>query len=165
LSGSGVQRNLFWLLCGLALLLLLAACGKEKETSHIHQAANGDTREETASLTDLPAFLDSRPNKVKLAYEAAAALHDTLQWIPCYCGCGESAGHKSNLNCFIHEVRKDGSVEWDDHGTRCDVCLSIALQTAQLKSQGKSNAQIRKFIDATYKTGYANPTDTPVPVS
>ncbi|TJY41605.1 hypothetical protein E5161_13755 [Cohnella pontilimi] len=156
---------MFWLLCSLALIAVLAACGKSGESPRVHQAANGDLQEETASLHDLPAFLDERPNKVKLAYEAAAALQDTLQWIPCYCGCGESAGHRNNLHCFIHEVRKDGTVVWDDHGTRCDVCLSIALQSAQLKSQGKSNAEIRQFIDATYKTGYSNPTDTPVPVS
>jgi hypothetical protein len=163
LSRPAVQRQLFWLLSGLALLLLLAACGKDKESSQTHVTPNGDTREQTASLTELPGFLDNRPPKTLLAYQSAASLRETLQWIPCYCGCGQSAGHKSNANCFIHAVKDDGTVVWDDHGTRCDVCQSIALQSAQLKSQGKSNLEIRKFIDATYKTGYAAPTDTPLP--
>ncbi|MBW5447832.1 hypothetical protein GE107_17400 [Cohnella sp. CFH 77786] len=171
---AGWRGKLFWLLGGLALLLFLAACGSGSGTDsegadsgkgalHVHQAPNGDTREETASLDKLPAFLDNRPNKMLLAYQAAAKLRDTLQWIPCYCGCGESAGHKSNLNCFIHEVREDGTVVWDDHGTRCDVCQTIALQAAQMKSQGKSDLEIRKFIDASYKNGYAKPTVTPMP--
>jgi hypothetical protein len=158
------RGRLFWLLCGLALLLFLAACGKSEEaSSHVHQAPNGDTREETASLAALPAFLDNRAPQVRLAYQAAAAVRETLQWIPCYCGCGQSAGHKSNLDCFIHEVKDDGTVLWDDHGTRCEVCLSIALQSAKMKSEGKSDSEIRKFIDATYQKGFAAPTDTALP--
>jgi hypothetical protein len=163
LNRPAVQRRLFWLLSGLALLLLLVACGKDKDSSHVHMAANGDTREDTASLANLPAFLDNRPNQIRLAYQAAASMRDVLQWIPCYCGCGQNAGHKSNMNCFIHDVKDDGTVVWDDHGTRCDVCQTIALRSAQLKSQGKSNLEIRKFIDAAYHTGYAAPTDTPMP--
>ena len=83
--------------------------------------------------------------------------------MPCYCGCGESAGHKSNLNCFIQEKREDGSIVWDDHGTRCLVCLEIAVQSAQLHKEGKSLKEIRQFIDDTYKEGYAKPTPTDMP--
>lgn len=158
LRGSAVR-----LLMGLAVLLLIAACGNEGASSHTHAAPNGDLREETASLDKLPAFLAGHPEQTVLAYQAAAALRDTLQWIPCYCGCGESAGHRSNLHCFIHEVREDGTVVWDDHGTRCGVCVNIALQSAGMKSQGKSDLEIRHWIDDTYKSGYASPTKTQMP--
>jgi hypothetical protein len=165
LNGAAARRRLFWLLSGVALLLFLAACGNDKEASDTYLAPNGDKREQTASLSELPAFLENGSEKQKLAYQAAALLPDTLRWIPCYCGCGDSAGHKSNFNCFIHELRQDGTVVWDDHGTRCDICMSIALKTAQLKSQGKSDSDIRRFIDAGYDKGFANPTDTPFPAS
>jgi len=148
-------------------LLVISACGKG-ETSHeghSSHAPNGDLREMTASADKLPAFLDDQPDAVKLAYQIAGTLDDTLQWIPCYCGCGDSAGHKSNLNCFVHEIRDDGSVEWDDHGTRCGVCVQIAVETAQMKQQGKSNLEIREYIDGKYQSGYANPTDTPMPAA
>ncbi|OXS57917.1 hypothetical protein B1A99_14855 [Cohnella sp. CIP 111063] len=151
-------------------LLVMSACGKaeqassgEGHSSHASHAPNGDLREITASSDTLPFFLEEQPDAVRLAYQIAGALDDTLQWIPCYCGCGGSAGHKSNLNCFIHEVREDGTVEWDDHGTRCGVCVQIAVESAQLKQQGKSNLDIRKHIDSKYQTGYAKPTDTPMP--
>lgn len=159
------RDKLFWLLSVMALLVFLASCGskKEDEASHVHHAPNGDLQEQTASASELPAFLDNRPNTMLLAYRAAASLHDTLQWIPCYCGCGQSAGHKSNLNCFINEIKEDGSVVWDDHGTRCDVCQTIALQSAQMKSEGKTDSEIRAFIDAAYKDGFAAPTDTKLP--
>jgi len=148
-------------------LLAAAACGKA-ETSyeeHLSHAPNGDLREITASVDKMPSFLEEQPEAVRLAYQIAGTIEDTLQWIPCYCGCGDSAGHKSNLNCFINEVRADGTVEWDDHGTRCGVCVQIAVESAQMKQQGKSNLEIRKLIDSNYQTGYAKPTDTPMPAA
>jgi len=148
-------------------LLAAAACGKA-ETSHeehLSHASNGDLREITASVDKMPSFLEEQPEAVRLAYQIAGTIEDTLQWIPCYCGCGDSAGHKSNLNCFINEVRADGTVEWDDHGTRCGVCVQIAVESAQMKQQGKSNLEIRKLIDSNYQTGYAKPTDTPMPAA
>lgn len=183
-----MRAKLFWLLMAAALLLVLAACARQQSdgqasgdgaagdasasigadhaghAGHGVIAPNGDLREETASADTLPAFLDGESDQVKLAYVAAAKLQSTLQYIPCYCGCGRSAGHKSNLECFIASVREDGTVVWDDHGTGCGVCQQIALQSAQKKAEGMSDLQIRQWIDATYGSGgYADPTDTPLP--
>lgn len=161
-----MKNRMFWLLTGLALFVLLAACGKDNskdDASAAHIMPNGDRQEETASLADMPGFLDGLPETVRLAYAAASKLQDTLIYIPCYCGCGQTAGHKSNLDCFIAGVREDGTVIWDDHGTGCGVCQQIALQAASMKRQGHSVLEIRKFVDDTYKEGYAAPTDTPMP--
>ncbi|CAM3738452.1 PCYCGC motif-containing (lipo)protein [Cohnella lubricantis] len=163
-----MRKKLFWLLSGLALILVLAACGKasdnENETaSAIQMQPNGDLQEKTASTSVMPAFLSEESETVRLAYTAAAKLMDTLQFIPCYCGCGLSAGHRSNLDCFIAGVREDGAVIWDDHGTGCGVCQQIALQAAKLKQEGRSDLEIRQFVDETYGEGYAAPTDTPMP--
>ncbi len=165
MNREGWLGRLKWTALGLFLLLMLAACGQSggEESGHAHRAPNGDLREETASAQALPSFLSQQPSQTRLAYQAAASFHETLQRIPCYCGCGETAGHRSNLNCFIHEIREDGSVVWDDHGTRCGVCVTIALQSAQLKSEGKSDLEIRRFIDSAYREGYAEPTDTALP--
>ena len=157
-------------------LLLLSACGENKnsaETSpkandashegHDHAEASGDIQEETASADVLPTFLEGKQENIRLVYQIAGQSTEILEWMPCYCGCGESAGHKSNLNCFIQEKREDGSIVWDDHGTRCLVCLEIAVQSAQLHKEGKSLKEIRQFIDDTYKEGYAKPTPTYMP--
>lgn len=47
--------------------------------------------------------------------------------------------------------------------TRCGVCLEIAVTASKMKSEGKSDKEIRHFIDETYKEGYADATDTPMP--
>lgn len=157
-------------------LLILSACGAEKnkdeqseepekqEASHDgHDHAVGDIQEETASAEVLPSFLDSQDENIRLIYQIAGQSTEILEWIPCYCGCGESVGHKSNLNCFIQEKREDGTIVWDDHGTRCLACLEIALQSAKMHKDGMSLKEIRNAIDEAYKEGYAEPTPTKMP--
>ncbi len=97
-------------------------------------------------------------------YLLAAEASDVLQWIPCYCGCGASAGHKSNLECFVHEQREDGTIVWDDHGTRCGTCIDIAFQSAKLTKEGKSIKEIREWVDQRYSNTGAEPTPTPSPM-
>lgn len=155
-----------------AMTLVLAACGQNAETDHEtghleagqhKQLPNGDLQEVTASAAELPAFLDDKSEEMRLVYQVAGTATDILDYMPCYCGCGDSAGHKSNTNCFIDEIREDGSVVWDDHGTRCQVCLEIAVQSVKMTQEGKSLTEVRNFIDETYKEGYAQPTDTKMP--
>lgn len=147
----------------IAIVLLLAACSSKEESHNGHEHVNGDIQEETASAEILPAFLNEQPENIRLTYQIAGQATELLEWIPCYCGCGESAGHRSNLNCFIKEVKEDGAVVWDDHGTRCLACLEIALQSAKMYKEGADLKEIRQTIDELYKEGYAQPTDTPFP--
>jgi len=139
-----------------------AGSGHAEEHADAHHTANGDLRETTASLSALPSFLDEQPEAVRNAYIIAAMSADVLDYIPCYCGCGEIAGHVSNKNCFIAEISDDGAVVWDDHGTRCGVCLQIAVEAASMKKDGASLQDIRDAIDAKYKdVGPATPTPQP----
>lgn len=166
-----------WFTLLLAGSMILTACssGEDKaeepvkqekhneESGHQHTVANGDIQETTASADVLPSFLDKQSEDLKLVYKATGQATEILKWIPCYCGCGESAGHKSNMNCFVKEVKKDGSIVWDDHGTRCVACVEIAIQSIKMAQEGKSLKEIRDVIDDAYKEGYAKPTPTPMP--
>ena len=49
---------------------------------------------------------------IQEAYRFAVANQDLLQWMPCFCGCGEW-GHTSNADCYVQEMRSDGSVLLD----------------------------------------------------
>lgn len=151
-------------------MALLTACGQgekvaQVESKHEHQVhlANGDIQETTVSADVLPSFMDGKSESMRVVYEAAAKSANLLEWIPCYCGCGASAGHLNSLNCFVNKINADGSVVWDDHGTRCDTCLEIAATSINMQTDGKSNLEIRQFIDENYKEGYAEPTKTKMP--
>ncbi|WP_336775220.1 PCYCGC motif-containing (lipo)protein [Paenibacillus sp. MMO-58] len=161
------RKAVLALIALLCATLTLGACMKDTDNSQVHSdvhhAENGDVQENTASLTELPKFLDGLSPVIQTAYSVAASVSEVLPYIPCYCGCGESAGHKSNLNCFINKINDDGSVVWDDHGTRCGVCMETAITTAEMKKAGKSLSEIRIAIDNMYKEGYATPTKTPLP--
>ncbi|KIL40877.1 lipoprotein [Gordoniibacillus kamchatkensis] len=152
------------LIAALSISFVVSACGSTKDQAHQGHSMNGDLQEKTASVKVLPKFLSNQPEQIRLVYEAAGNATEVLKWIPCYCGCGESAGHAGNMNCFIKQVNQDGSVVWDDHGTRCGVCLQIAAQSIKMKQDGKTLKEIRSYIDKTYEKGYAKPTNTPMPV-
>lgn len=170
-----MKKLLFPLLA--VVLLVLAACSSsneeqttEKEGSKQQIEDNisrnplsGDLQELTASAEDLPNFLDSKSEDIRLVYRVSGQATDVLEWIPCYCGCGESAGHRNALNCFVAETRENGSIVWDDHGTRCIVCLDIAVESVQMHIDGKSIKEIRETIDTKYEKGFAAPTKTDMP--
>ncbi|MEX1031352.1 MAG: PCYCGC motif-containing (lipo)protein [Paenibacillaceae bacterium] len=138
---------------------------RHSASNNSHRMPNGDTQETTNNTDNLPVFLENQRKEIILVYQLAARNTELLQWSPCYCGCADSAGHKSNLNCFIAQTKSDGTIIWDDHGTRCDVCLKIAAQSIQMKEQGKTTKEIREYIDTLYKKGYAPPTLTPMPTA
>jgi len=62
----------------------------------------------------LPDFVQDAPPQVKEAYRFAIANPDVLSAFPCYCGCG-AVGHQNNLQCYIKEVRPDGTIEFENH--------------------------------------------------
>ncbi|WP_028399987.1 PCYCGC motif-containing (lipo)protein [Ectobacillus panaciterrae] len=151
--------------------LTLAGCSQKEEakpkehTSEEHMHVSGDIAEKTADLHTLPKFLSSQPEQVQQIYTIAGQNYELLASIPCYCGCGESAGHTSNKSCFIREVKENGEVIWDSHATTCVNCMEIALESASMKQNGSSALEIRNYIDNKYKEGYGKPTPTPMPAS
>ncbi|MEE2638489.1 MAG: PCYCGC motif-containing (lipo)protein [Acidobacteriota bacterium] len=54
---------------------------------------------------------------MRQAYIFAAKNPGVLSYVPCYCGCGQSDGHVSNVDCFVESRAQNGAVtEWDIHG-------------------------------------------------
>ncbi|APH06120.1 PCYCGC motif-containing (lipo)protein [Bacillus weihaiensis] len=149
----------------LVIMGVVSGCSKEelsgKEDHHDAHSASHDIREETTGTDALPSFLESQPEDIQIIYQAAAKHEDLLEFIPCYCGCGETANHKNNYDCFVFNKKENGSLVWDDHGTKCGVCLEIAAQSILDYQEGKSLKEIREKIDTQYKSGYAKPTPTP----
>ena len=68
-----------------------------------------------APAASLPPTMQNAPTNVREAYQFALANRDTLKKIPCYCGCG-AEGHQSVKDCFVQDVRPDGTIVWDTMG-------------------------------------------------
>lgn len=65
-----------------------------------------------------PSLIQQAPPETREAYRFAAtpAGRELLRWQKCWCGCERSDGHQSNLDCFVDDVRADGSIVLDRHG-------------------------------------------------
>ncbi len=64
----------------------------------------------------LPDYVINSSDKVQETYIMAATYPEVVAQVPCYCGC-VTDGHKSNLDCFVQNMRTDNAVTgWDSHG-------------------------------------------------
>ena len=82
--------------------------------SQRRKTPNGDLLE-TVPPGSLPSFVQQKSVKVQEAYRYAVDHEDTLQYIPCFCGCG-NIGHRHNADCYISEHHADGQVTFNSHG-------------------------------------------------
>lgn len=62
-----------------------------------------------------PEIIARAAPEVREAYEYAARGPRSLQFIPCYCGCGAN-GHENNQDCFVERFAAAGWVILDLHG-------------------------------------------------
>lgn len=60
-----------------------------------------------------PGWLKGALQPVKDAYTFAAVNHDTLQYIPCYCGCGPD--HKDNSSCYYRRDNQGTATAYEQH--------------------------------------------------
>jgi hypothetical protein len=60
-----------------------------------------------------PEFVTRAGPEVKRLYEFQITHGELMRYMPCFCGCGQNAGHRSNRDCYVREVNPDGSVVLD----------------------------------------------------
>lgn len=96
----------------------------------------------------LPEEMQTAPVTVRESYQFALANPEILKEIPCYCGCGPM-GHTSNYSCYIQSGEGEEAV-FDTHALGCGICVDITQDTMRMLREGKSTAEIRTAVDATY---------------
>ena len=62
---------------------------------------------------DWPSFVTDADAEVKGLYEFQITHGQLMRFIPCYCGCGKDAGHRSNRDCYVKRIDADGTVVLD----------------------------------------------------
>lgn len=89
----------------------------------------------------LPAATFGDDERLVRAYTAARTMPEVFDGLYCYCHCKEDMGHRSLLTCYESE-----------HAASCDICLAEAQMAAELHGQGATIDDIRRAIDARFKT-------------
>lgn len=106
-SSIGLLDRRHFLLAGAAVLL--AACAPTRSARPADALTAIYARPDKNEWPD--EFL-RLPSETQAAYRYAVANHETLQYIPCFCGC-VNAGHTSNFDCYVREVYPDGRLRLD----------------------------------------------------
>jgi hypothetical protein len=128
------------------LLTALPACSSPQ----------GSVNLKMASMTGMPAEVQSSPVSVQQAYQFAVANPELMKQIPCYCGCGD-IGHTSNYSCYVSNVDEKGAITYDNHALGCSICVDITQDVMRMTKNGSSPGDIRAAIDASYsKYGPSN---------
>ena len=60
-----------------------------------------------------PQWIEGAKGDVKRLYEFQIVNGSLMRYMPCFCGCGQDAGHRNNRDCYIRQVNADGSVVFD----------------------------------------------------
>lgn len=127
------------------------------------------TGAQPADANAIGAAWEARPDYVRHAHPRVAEAYryalerpDVIEWMPCYCGC-EGMGHRSNLDCFLRSRMAGGAVAFEEHASFCDICIETALLAKQRLAEGRSLAEIRAEVDATWGGAGVPGTDTALP--
>lgn len=125
-------------------------------------ASGADASAIEVAWTARPEYVRQATDMVQEAYHYAIERPDVIQWMPCYCGCA-AMEHRSNLDCFLRARMAAGAVVFEEHASFCDVCVQTALLAKQRIAEGRSLAEIRAEVDATFggKGVPGTPTDLP----
>ena len=99
----------------------IAATNAVADTTPVASAVAPSTFEnlEDLPLPPLPYMNQTAgpPDLMRQAYIFAAQHPDVLDYVPCYCGCGQTDGHVGNTDCFVASRAPNGQVmEWATHG-------------------------------------------------
>ena len=109
-----------------------------------------------------PDYVRGADARVQEAYRYALERPDVIRWMPCYCGCA-SMQHRTNLDCFMRARMTAGAVAFEQHASFCDVCVQTALLAKQRIGEGRSLAEIRAEVDATFGGNGVPGTPTDLP--
>lgn len=137
------------------------ASGTEMPGAASHDPGTDAAAVETAWAAR-PDYVRGADARVQEAYRYALERPDVIRWMPCYCGCA-SMQHRSNLDCFLRARMTAGAVAFEQHASFCDVCVQTALLAKQRIGEGRSLAEIRAEVDATFGGNGVPGTPTDLP--
>lgn len=98
----------------------------------------------------LPAHVHAAGPMAEIAYQAAINHPEVVSSVPCLCGCIESLGHQSNLDCYIEQATAEGLTVYSSHGLYCGVCQLITRDALDGAARGMTANELRAMIADRY---------------
>jgi hypothetical protein len=107
------------------------------------RTANASEREVSKPSSSGRITLDPKlfVGPVKQAYTVAEKNPMLLSQLDCYCGCYETDGHRSLLDCYRSR-----------HGATCQICTDEALEADRLFNGGMAPEQIKETLRRKFQT-------------
>jgi len=136
------------LLTTLIAMAFLASCAREENSV-------------LAPLDAIPDYAQNADERVQIAYRYAVNNQAEMMNHPCYCGC-VGMGHDDLYACFASGHDLYGRPEFDAHAFGCGVCIDITEDVMNMRADGHSSLDIRRFVDDKYGD-IAPGTNTPMP--
>lgn len=102
-----------------AAVLLMSGCSQSSSSPSNHNDSKVSQNLQLDSKhAALPDYVKKASPMIQETYMMAAKDPAALSAAPCYCGCYDTDGHTSNMNCFIKKLGPNNEVlEWDQMGT------------------------------------------------
>lgn len=116
------------LVMGLTSAAALAANGCSSGTKSTSDAAGSNTDDVSGRFAGFtvadepngdptkvvwPDFVTAGGPELQGLYEFQITHGELMRYMPCFCGCGQNAGHRSNRDCYVKAVNADGTVVLD----------------------------------------------------
>jgi len=116
IEGRISRRQAIKVILAGAVGLGLAACGGGGQKDFSSRfAAYQPANEPNGDLSKVvwPDFVLAAGPEVRKLYEFQVQHGEIMRYMPCFCGCGQSDGHRNNRDCYIQAVNPDGTVVFD----------------------------------------------------
>ncbi|MBI2846850.1 MAG: hypothetical protein HYX82_03115 [Chloroflexi bacterium] len=110
-QGRGKWNLFFGIIAGLVVVAVAVGIINLQSRKGESQSPDDGSNQSVS----LPSYVLYSPAQVQEAYKFAAERPDVLQYMPCYCGCGQHSGHMNNWNCFIQSMPEGKPIVWDNH--------------------------------------------------
>lgn len=134
----------------IAVILVLGIACKTNTTENKHNTNNSVDHNQQQNANFNP---ENMPPQIKNAYKFAADNRDLLKNFYCVCGCMgpmHDPRHKNLAQCFVQEIKANGQIIYDPHGSTCKACLDENLDVSIWKEKGIKLEQMLKDYDAKY---------------
>lgn len=133
-----MRRRAEWLWLLVPALAVLAAGCTGATARRGPEPTRGGAPAQTVELGSLSEQLAAQ-------YRFVESNQQVFEHIPCYCGCGQTLGHRNLRDCFVWSAGV-----YDAHASDCGVCQAETIDVQTMLGKGMDVQAVRAEIRGRY---------------